>query len=99
MRIAANARILKVVNETRHLMRIFAMRDRGHDGEETGLIHRHHSEIVRAIKEQDPSRAMQILTEHVQNSQRERLEEFDHWEREASLEESMPAFLSLFNPV
>ena len=98
MRMAANARILKIVNETRLLIRIFAMRHRGHNSVELGLIHSQHSDIVRAVKEQDPGRAMQILAEHVQNSQRERLEEFDHWEREASLEESMPAFVSLFNP-
>lgn len=98
MRLAANARILKIVNETRLLIRIFAMRHRGHNLEELTRIHDQHTTILRAIANQDPERAVGILTEHVQTSQKERLEEFDHWEREASLQESVPAFLSLFNP-
>jgi DNA-binding GntR family transcriptional regulator len=99
MRMAANARILKIVNETRLLIRIFAMRHRGHNAEELELIHRQHSDLVRAVKEQDASRATQILSEHVQNSQRERLEEFDHWEREASLKESVPAFFGMLQSI
>lgn len=98
MRMAANARILKTVNETRLLIRIFAMRHRGHSSEDLVRIHKQHHDLIRAVKEQDPERAKKILTEHVQNSQRERLEEFDHWEREVSLEESVPTFMSLFAP-
>lgn len=98
MRMAANARILKIVNETRLLIRIFAMRHRGHSAADLVRIHKQHDDLIQAVAEQDPERARAILSEHVQNSQQERLEEFDHWEREASLEESVPAFMTLFKP-
>jgi hypothetical protein len=38
---------------------------------------------------------MRILSEHIQNSQRERLAEHDHWERENSLREHLPVYLPL----
>jgi DNA-binding GntR family transcriptional regulator len=57
MRLASNARILKVVNETRVLVRIFAIRRQGHTVPLLEDIHRRHCEVVRAIAEQDPERA------------------------------------------
>ena len=56
-------------------------------------IHRYHSSIIRAVSRRDPEAAAKALSEHIKTSQRERLEDFDHWEREASLRESLPAFL------
>lgn len=91
MRLATNPRILKVVNETRLLTRIFAIRRQGHTGSLLEDIHRRHSEVVRAIAEQDPQRAMRAISEHIQVSLRERLDDFDHWEIEASLRETIPA--------
>ena len=93
MRRAANLRILKVVNETRVLIRIFAMRHRGHSAGELQRIHDEHQGIIRAVEEQNPDRARQLVLEHLHASQRERLAEFDHWEREASIEASVPMFL------
>lgn len=90
MRLAANARMLKVVNETRVLIRIFAIRRHGHTAALLQDIHRRHSEVVRAIAEQDPQRAMHAISEHIQLSQRERLDDFDRWEIEASLRETIP---------
>ena len=49
MRMAANARILKVVNETRLLMRIFGMRRKGHTVALLDDIHRRHSEVLDAV--------------------------------------------------
>jgi DNA-binding GntR family transcriptional regulator len=90
LRLAANARILKIVNDTRLLIRIFAIRRHGHTGPLLTDIHRRHSEVVRAIAEQDPEGAMRALAEHIQLSQRERLDDFDHWEIEASLGKAVP---------
>jgi hypothetical protein len=39
-----------------------------------------------------------LIAEHIQNSQRERLDEFDHWEREKSLRDTVPAFYKLLAP-
>ena len=93
IRMAANARITKVLNETRLLMRIFAIHRHGHSAALLERIHRYHSAVLRAVSKRDPEGAAKALSEHIKASQRERLEEFDHWEREASLRESLPVFL------
>lgn len=99
MRLAANARILKVVNETRLLIRIFAMRHRGHEAAELDWLHNRHCDLLRAVTCGDPECAQRLMREHIQTSQRERLEEFDRWEREDSLKESVPAFFHWPAPV
>ncbi len=93
IRMAANARITKVLNETRLLMRIFAIHRHGHSAELLERIHRYHASVIRAVSRRDSEAAAKALSEHIKASQRERLEDFDHWEREASLRESLPAFL------
>lgn len=85
IRLAANVRILKVVNETRLMIRIFGIQRSGHKREELERIYRHHKEILQAVIEQDVTRVQQLLSEHIQASARERLEEFDFWERENHL--------------
>jgi DNA-binding GntR family transcriptional regulator len=90
MRLAANGRILKLVNDTRLLIRIFTIRRHGHTVPLLTDIHRRHSEIVRAIIEHDPESAKRAMADHIQLSQRERLDDFDHWEIEASLGQAIP---------
>ncbi len=90
MRLTANARLLKVVNETRVLVRIFAIRRRGYNIAELEDIHRRHCDVARGIAEQDSTGAMNAIAEHIQLSQVERLDDFDHWELEASLRETFP---------
>lgn len=85
IRLAANIRILKVVNETRLMIRIFAIQRSGHKREELERIHRHHKDILHAVVSQDAELARRLLSEHIQASARERLEEFDMWERETHL--------------
>src|SRR5690348_1236672 len=70
MRVAANARILKVVNETRLLIRIFAIRRTGHNVADLERIYQQHCDVLQAVSERDPDRAMRLLSEHIQNSQR-----------------------------
>jgi hypothetical protein len=38
---------------------------------------------------------MQLLADHIQTSLRERLDAFDHWERENSLRDTLPEFFDL----
>jgi len=54
--------------------------------------------VVDAITRQDRETAMRVLSEHIQASLRERLEQYDHWEREQSLRESEPVFFDVFSP-
>jgi DNA-binding GntR family transcriptional regulator len=95
MRLAANGRILKVVNETRLLIRIFAIRRTGHNLADLERIYAQHCDLLRAVSERDPERAMRLLSEHIQNSQRERLAEHDHWDREDSLRSSLPVYIAV----
>lgn len=85
IRMAANVRILKVVNETRLMIRIFGIRRSGHKFSELENIYKLHQEILQAVLDKDAGRAQELLAKHIQGSARERLEEFDHWEREVSL--------------
>jgi len=85
IRLAANIRILKVVNETRLMIRIFAIRRSGHKRVELERIYRHHMEILQAVVNQDVELARKLLSDHIQASARERLDEFDMWERETHL--------------
>ena len=95
LRLAANDRILKVATETRLMIRIFAMRRQGHGVPLLEDIHRRHAEVVRAIAEQDPQGAMRAVSEHIQVSLHERLDDFDHWEIENSLRQSLPYFFDV----
>ena len=95
MRTAGNSRILKVVNESRLLIRIFAIRRTGHRAAELEEIHHQHRDILHAVAARKPERAMQLLSDHIQISRRERLEAFDHWDREDSLRRTLPEFFDL----
>jgi len=93
LRVAGNPRILKTVNEARLLIRIFATHRRGHEAWLLKSLHEEHVRILDAVVKHDADLAMQLMTEHIETSQQERLDEFDHWEREASLRSSWPAYL------
>ncbi|MFZ0594067.1 MAG: GntR family transcriptional regulator [Bryobacteraceae bacterium] len=95
VRMASNARILKLVNETRLLIRIFAIHRRGHNAAMLLNINAQHNEMIRAVSERNPKAAMQILSSHIQRSLRERLEDFDRWEHESSMRDALPVFFDL----
>jgi len=96
--LSQNARIHKVVSETRVLMRVFLMRHKGHSVADLERIHRQHRELLEAIEKWDVPETVRILSLHLQESQRERLEEFDQHKRETSMKSSMPAFLEIYQP-
>jgi DNA-binding GntR family transcriptional regulator len=86
IKLAANVRILKLVNETRLMIRIYGIQRRhGIERDELEAGYRTHQEILQAVLDRDPDRAQELLANHIQTSVRKRLDEFDHLEREASL--------------
>jgi DNA-binding GntR family transcriptional regulator len=92
MRMAVNERIVKVVNETRLLIRIFAIERPGYDALTLEKIHQQHRAIIQAVAGHDPELATQLLTQHIRTSLDERLDAYDVWERETSLQKNIPIF-------
>ncbi|QHS52065.1 GntR family transcriptional regulator [Edaphobacter sp. 12200R-103] len=88
MAFSFNPRIRKIVDETRLLIRIFAMRRVGYDTEKLRDIHAQHAAILAAIVSKDPELAMRRLAEHIQISRQERLDEFDRNRRASTIERS-----------
>lgn len=91
--LSQNVRINKVVNDTRLLMRIFSMLRRGHNADELERIYLKHKKLLDCIERQDVAATVETISEYLQESQRERLAEFDQHKREASIRESIPAFM------
>lgn len=87
-----NARMQKIVNDTRVLVRIFSMRRQGHTLDALEQIHRHHCDIVDAVIRQDGTRASELLSEHIRHSLKERLDEFDIYTRERLMQQHRAAF-------
>jgi len=85
-----NSRIQKILYDTRLLIRVFAFRRRGHNAEQLQSIHDLHQEILNAVSAQDSASAMKAMAEHIQISQRERLNEYDNWLRESTLRQHLP---------
>jgi len=93
--LAQNARMQKVINDTRLLIRIFACYRHGHDATLLQQVHQEHQDLLNAVVERDRDRAVQLISEHVGTSQRERLEDFDMGKREESIRASIPSFLDI----
>jgi DNA-binding GntR family transcriptional regulator len=85
-------RISKVVKSTRLLIRFFAKRSLP-KATELEWIYQHHSEVVQAVAAQDPERAVRVIRRHIQTSLKDRLDEFDFWQRETLLEDHLPVFV------
>jgi DNA-binding GntR family transcriptional regulator len=96
MSMTQNLRIQKIISETRLLIRIFSLHRPGHDAPLLESIYRYHQQVLDAVANGDKQLAMQCLAEHIQASQREQLDGFDHWRRELSLRRSIP---HLFRPM
>jgi DNA-binding GntR family transcriptional regulator len=98
LRMASNVRILKTVNDTRLLVRIFSLRRLGHDAAALSKIYSYHHDILEAVTQHDPVRASDVMSRHIQESQRERLAEYDQREHEATLRETFPVFFDVPGP-
>jgi DNA-binding GntR family transcriptional regulator len=95
MSMTHNSRLQKIINDTRLLISIFAIHRGGHDAASLKSIREYHQQILDAVANQDAEAAMRALAEHIQTSQRERLNEYDEWKRESSLRKSMPVFFDV----
>jgi DNA-binding GntR family transcriptional regulator len=95
MSMTQNSRIQKLIHETRLLIRIFAIQRQGHDKSQLESIRLYHQRILDAVGAHDPDLAMKELSAHIQVSQRERLNEFDHWRRESALRQSVPSIFAI----
>ncbi len=82
---AGNSRFLKVVSDTRLLIRIFALPHEGHDAAQLNDIHRYHAGVLSAVSAGQVAMAQQTLADHIRTSLRERLEAHDVWERQHSM--------------
>jgi DNA-binding GntR family transcriptional regulator len=91
LRAAGNGRVMKVVNDTRVLIWIFAIRREGHDAKVLREIHAYHQNILQAVCAGEARRAMELMGEHIRLSCEERLRDFDRWERRSQIEVSYPA--------
>jgi DNA-binding GntR family transcriptional regulator len=94
MAFSFNPRIRKIVDETRLLIRIFAMRRIGYDTKKLRTIHTQHAAIIAAIVSGDAGLAMNRLVEHIQISLQERLDEFDRNRRASTIAQSYSDLIS-----
>lgn len=92
MHLAANARILKVVNDSRLLIHIFATGRHAYDAAQLDQICRQHSQIIRAVVDQDSELARKLIAEHIRTSQQEQLAAFDAWARDTAMRKNMQTF-------
>lgn len=94
MRMSVNGRILKVLNDTRLLIRIFGIERPEYDADTLERIHHQHAAIIGAVKSHDAEKATQLLTGHIRTSLEERLQAYDSWERERSFQKTLPDFFA-----
>jgi len=92
MSIAENSVALKFFNRVRYLIRAFAARHAGHSAESLARIHNEHLGLLRALAEGNVEKAIQVISQHVQTSQQERMEEYAYWEREALIKNQVQDF-------
>jgi len=98
MSMTGNSRIQKILHDTRLLIRIFAIRRHRHSAKELASIYDHHQQILNAVAAQDNEAAMKAMAAHIQTSQRERLNEYDHWRRESTLRQHLPEIFESRTP-
>lgn len=89
LRLAGNGRILKVVSDSRLLIRIFALPHQGHDAEQLAGIMKYHHQILEAIFAGNEDVAKRLLAEHITISLRERIDAHESWEREQNLDRAL----------
>lgn len=82
---AGNRRMLKLVLETRLLIRIFSIRRPGHCAEQLRAIHQQHSAILEEVLAGRGDEAGELLSAHIRASGQERMDAYDELERERAL--------------
>jgi DNA-binding GntR family transcriptional regulator len=97
VRTAGNARIMKLVRQTRTISHLFRMRRQRHTLEVVVRAHECHGRIVDALRSGDGVAASRAMAEHIQTSRRQTLDEFDrqsHWtDPDAPIADDLPGDL------
>lgn len=88
VRLTLNRAMHEILRKAGVLVQIFSMRRRGHTGEMLDRVLAEHTRIAEALQQNDPEAVRSLLAAHIQNSMRERLEEFDAWERSRLISQS-----------
>ena len=96
MSMTNNSRIQRIIHDTRLLIRVFAIRRRGHDAAQLQGIYNYHQQILDAVAAGEPQLAMKAISEHIQASQHERLNEYDAWRRETALRRHLPGIFETY---
>ncbi|AFL87468.1 transcriptional regulator [Terriglobus roseus DSM 18391] len=81
VRLTLNRAMHEILRKAGVLVQIFSMRRRGHTRAMLDRVLDEHMRIAEALQKNDPEAVRSLLAAHIQNSMRERLEEFDSWER------------------
>lgn len=89
LHVAGNRRIVKVVSDTRLLIRIFEFPHAGHTAAQLEQIHAQHAGILESILQRDLVGVAERISVHIAGSREERLAVFDAHERDSSLRWSM----------
>jgi DNA-binding GntR family transcriptional regulator len=77
---AGNRRLMKVINNTRLLLRIFTFRREHHTVELVAQVHTYHREILEAVVKKEADNAIRGMREHIRKSLSERLAEYqEEW--------------------
>lgn len=98
MHLGGNARMVKTVNDSRVLIRIFTMGREAYTAPQLDELHKQHQEIIDAVASGDPEHAASTVSAHVQTSLQERLVAFESLERVALLRKNIPAFFQAWQP-
>jgi DNA-binding GntR family transcriptional regulator len=78
MSMTQNSRLQKIINDTRLLIRIFAIHRGGHSMGLLKQIHAYHQRILDALAKQEREAAMVAIVDHIRASRNERFGEFNH---------------------
>jgi DNA-binding GntR family transcriptional regulator len=92
MSIAENTVALKFFNKVRYLIRAFAARHAGHNAEALARVHNEHMDLIHVLTDGAVQKAAQVIEQHIQTSEQERLKEYAYWEREAILRNQIQDF-------
>jgi DNA-binding GntR family transcriptional regulator len=92
MGIAGNAVALKFYNKVRYSIRVFAARHIGHDVDALARVYKEHMNLIQSLADGDVEKAIRAVSQHIQTSQQERLEEYSYWEREAFMRSQIKSF-------
>jgi len=74
---AGNQRMLKILDSTNVLLRVFSLRREHHTGKLLAEVHGFHRRILDAVAAHARREAMQLLGEHIRVSLEERLAEYE----------------------